>query len=49
MKKHLRIQADGRVKRKAAEIEIGRMEEELKQRLLAVHEKTENRPHKGGF
>lgn len=38
------IQADGRVKRKAAEIEIGRMEEELKQRLLAVHEKTENRP-----
>ena len=40
----LLIQADGRVKRKAAEIEIGRMEEELKQRLLAVHEKTENRP-----
>lgn len=38
------IQADGRVKRKSAEIEIGRMEEELKQRLLAVHEKTENRP-----
>lgn len=37
------IQADGRAKRKAAEIEIGRMEEELKQRLLAVHEKTENR------
>lgn len=40
----LLIQADGRAKRKAAEIEIGRMEEELKQRLLAVHEKTENRP-----
>lgn len=39
----LLIQADGREKRKAAEIEIGRMEEELKQRLLAVHEKTENR------
>lgn len=40
----LLIQADGRAKRKAAEIEIGRMEEELKNRLLAVHEKTENRP-----
>jgi len=40
----LLIQADGRAKRKSAEIEIGRMEEELKQRLLAVHEKTENRP-----
>ena len=40
----LLIQADGRAKRKAAEIEIGRMEEELKQRLIAVHEKTENRP-----
>ncbi|MDS9471221.1 toxic anion resistance protein [Sporosarcina pasteurii] len=39
----LLIQADGREKRKAAEIEIGRMEEELKQRLLAVHEKTEKR------
>ncbi len=39
----LLIQADGREKRRAAEIEIGRMEEELKQRLLAVHEKTENR------
>ncbi|CAM3047765.1 toxic anion resistance protein [Filibacter tadaridae] len=38
------IQADGREKRKSAEIEIGRMEEELKQRLLAVHEKTQNRP-----
>ncbi|MHA6260874.1 toxic anion resistance protein [Sporosarcina sp. CAU 1771] len=40
----LLIQADGRAKRKAAEIEIGQMEEELKQRLLAVHEKTQNRP-----
>lgn len=39
----LLIQADGRAKRKAAEVEIGRMEEELKNRLLAVHEKTENR------
>lgn len=39
----LLIQADGREKRRAAEIEIGRMEEELKNRLLAVHEKTENR------
>ncbi|MFC5603384.1 toxic anion resistance protein [Sporosarcina koreensis] len=40
------IQADGRAKRKAAEVEIARMEEELKQRLLAVHEKTQspNRP-----
>ncbi len=40
----LLIQADGRAKRKSAEIEIGRMEKELKQRLLAVHEKTQNRP-----
>ncbi|GEN82651.1 hypothetical protein SLU01_09630 [Sporosarcina luteola] len=41
------IQADGRVKRKAAEVEIARMEEELKQRLLAVHEKTQtpDRPY----
>jgi uncharacterized protein YaaN involved in tellurite resistance len=40
------IQADGRAKRKAAEVEIARMEEELKHRLLAVHEKTQtpNRP-----
>lgn len=40
------IQADGRAKRKQAEVEIARMEEELKQRLLAVHEKTQspNRP-----
>ncbi|MBD7983320.1 toxic anion resistance protein [Sporosarcina sp. Sa2YVA2] len=42
----LMIQADGRAKRKAAEVEIARMEEELKTRLLAVHEKTQspNRP-----
>lgn len=39
----LLIQADGREKRRAAEIEIGRMEEELKTRLLAVHDKVENR------
>ncbi len=41
----LLIQADGRAKRKAAEIEIGRMEEELKQRLLTIHEKTQNQPN----
>lgn len=35
----LLIQADGRAKRKSAEIEIARMEEELKQRLLGIHEK----------
>lgn len=40
----LRIQADGRVKRKAAEKEIARMEDELKQRLLIVHTEKENRP-----
>ncbi|MCZ8535886.1 toxic anion resistance protein [Paenisporosarcina quisquiliarum] len=40
----LRIQADGRVKRKAAEVEIARMEEQLKQRLLIVHQEQENRP-----
>lgn len=40
----LQIQAEGRVKRKEAEREIGRMEEELKQRLLNVHEKSQNRP-----
>lgn len=39
----LLIQADGREKRRAAEVEIGRMEEELKQRLLNVHENTKNR------
>jgi len=40
----LLIQADGRAKRKSAEIEIAKMEEELKQRLLGVHEKIQNRP-----
>jgi uncharacterized protein YaaN involved in tellurite resistance len=40
----LRIQADGRIKRKAAEIEIARMEDELKQRLLIAHQEQENRP-----
>jgi uncharacterized protein YaaN involved in tellurite resistance len=40
----LRIQSDGRVKRKAAEVEIARMEEQLKQRLLIVHQEQENRP-----
>lgn len=40
----MRIQADGRVKRKAAEIEIGRMEEELKQRLLLIADQSKNRP-----
>ncbi|WP_075617789.1 toxic anion resistance protein [Paenisporosarcina indica] len=40
----LRIQADGRMKRKAAEVEISRMEEQLKQRLLIVHQEQENRP-----
>lgn len=38
------IQAEGRAKRKSAEVEIARMEEELKQRLLGVYEKTQNRP-----
>lgn len=40
----LLIQADGRAKRKSAEIEIAKMEEELKQRLLGVHEKIQNHP-----
>ncbi|WP_313890780.1 toxic anion resistance protein [Psychrobacillus sp.] len=40
----LQIQADGRVKRRAAEIEIGRMEEELKQRLLLIADKSQKRP-----
>ena len=40
----LRIQSDGRVKRKAAEVEIARMEEQLKQRLLIVRQEQENRP-----
>ncbi|HSP22413.1 MAG TPA: toxic anion resistance protein [Planococcus sp. (in: firmicutes)] len=37
----LRIQAEGRKNRKAAEIEIGRMEEDLKQRLLAIQDDRE--------
>lgn len=40
----LQIQADGRVKRRAAEIEIGRMEEELKQRLLLIANQSQKRP-----
>ncbi|MET3574882.1 toxic anion resistance protein [Bhargavaea ullalensis] len=40
----LAIQADGRAKRKAAEAEIARMEEELKQRLIAVADKAQDRP-----
>ena len=39
----LQIQADGRMKRKAAELEIARMEEELKNRLLQIQERNENR------
>lgn len=39
----LQIQADGRMKRKAAELEIARMEEELKNRLLQIQERSENR------
>lgn len=38
------IQADGRAKRKAAEHEIARMEEDLKTRLLSVYEESKNRP-----
>ncbi|WP_407951629.1 toxic anion resistance protein [Planococcus sp. A6] len=37
----LKIQAEGRRNRKAAELEIGRMEEDLKQRLLAIHDGQE--------
>ncbi|PSL41876.1 uncharacterized protein YaaN involved in tellurite resistance [Planomicrobium soli] len=37
----LRIQAEGRRNRKAAEVELGKMEEDLKQRLLAVHDGKE--------
>lgn len=37
----LQIQAEGRQKRKAAEIEIAKMEEDLKQRLLAIHSKRQ--------
>lgn len=39
----LQIQADGRMKRKAAELEIARMEEDLKNRLLQIQERSENR------
>lgn len=39
----LQIQSDGRMKRKAAELEIARMEEELKNRLLQIQERSENR------
>lgn len=39
----LQIQADGRMKRKAAELEIARMEDELKNRLMRIQERTENR------
>ncbi|WP_146551692.1 toxic anion resistance protein [Rummeliibacillus sp. SL167] len=37
----LQIQAEGRQKRKAAEIEIAKMEEDLKQRLLTIHSKQQ--------
>jgi uncharacterized protein YaaN involved in tellurite resistance len=39
----LRIQAEGRRNRKAAEVEIGKMEEDLKQRLLAIHDGQEGK------
>ncbi|MGI2326962.1 toxic anion resistance protein [Planococcus sp. YIM B11945] len=39
----LRIQAEGRRNRKAAEVEIGKMEEDLKQRLLAIHDDREGK------
>lgn len=39
----LQIQADGRMKRKAAELEIARMEDELKNRLMRIQERTDNR------
>lgn len=39
----LRIQAEGRRNRKAAEVEIGKMEEDLKQRLLAIHDDSESK------
>ncbi|ARD46933.1 toxic anion resistance protein [Sporosarcina sp. P37] len=38
------IQADGRAKRREAEQEIARMEEDLKTRLLSVYEESKNRP-----
>ncbi|RNF40425.1 toxic anion resistance protein [Planococcus salinus] len=37
----LRIQAEGRSKRKAAELEIGKMENDLKQRLLTIRDERE--------
>lgn len=37
----LQIQAEGRQKRREAEVEIGRMEEDLKQRLLAIQTKQQ--------
>jgi uncharacterized protein YaaN involved in tellurite resistance len=39
----LRIQAEGRRNRKAAEVEISKMEEDLKQRLLAIHDDREGK------
>lgn len=39
----LHIQAEGRKNRKAAELEIGRMEEDLKQRLLAIQSDREGK------
>ncbi len=39
----LLIQSEGRKNRKAAELEISRMEEELKQRLLAIQDDRENK------
>ncbi|MDN7243939.1 toxic anion resistance protein [Planococcus shenhongbingii] len=39
----LQIQAEGRKNRKAAELEIGRMEEDLKQRLLSIQDDREGR------
>lgn len=41
----LRIQAEGRKNRKAAEVEIGRMEEDLKQRLLSIQDDREGRSY----
>lgn len=39
----LQIQTEGRKNRRAAELEIGKMENELKQRLLAIHEGEKSR------
>lgn len=41
------IQADGRTKRKAAELEIARMEQDLKTRLLTVYEETQTQNNQG--